>query len=142
MRRLPLCMHFARISILEVRSDSLAVPKLFDQIGKLHLAVRAGVFKRLPLVPQLFELAERHRAVFPCNRQQTSHIGSTEEFSVDRSSGAHMNVVHVEQLKLCKQPDRGPLGQLVFAKRCGHRAMRSESKLQESSKREDHTFPT
>ena len=45
MRRIPLCMCFAGIPILNMRSDDLTIPKLVVQIGKLHLAVRIGVLK-------------------------------------------------------------------------------------------------
>ena len=51
-------MCFAGIPIFEMRRDGLTIPKLVNQIGKLHLAVRIGVFKRLALVTQLLELAE------------------------------------------------------------------------------------
>ena len=43
MRRIPLCRRFAGIPILEMRSDGLTIPKLVDQIGKFHLAVRIGI---------------------------------------------------------------------------------------------------
>lgn len=56
-------MCFARIPIFKMRSDGLAILKLVDQIGKLHLAVRIGVLKRLPLVAQVLEFAERQPSV-------------------------------------------------------------------------------
>ena len=64
-RRIPIRLCFAGIPISKMRSDGLTIPKRVDQVCKLHLAVRIGVFKCLPLAAQVLELAERHLAVFP-----------------------------------------------------------------------------
>jgi len=99
MRRIPFYVRFAWIPILEVRSDSLAVSKFFEQVGKLHLAIRIGFLERFPLMTQLREPAKRHRAVFPSGIEQANHIGSAEQFRIDKPSGANVNVIHVEQVE-------------------------------------------